>query len=116
MDYNKVFISGEIVREPEIFSTLNNRLILKFNLQVKDKKHFNFFNAILYGELAEKFKKNLKKGDKVFIEGKLRYTKYTTKVGAVKSKIEIIVENMHIIEKGGKINDNKSTAITTASD
>ena len=104
MDYNRVFISGIVTREPEKFSTVKDKLILKLNIQVKDRKRSNFFNVILFNHLAEEFEKRIEKGDRIFIEGKLRYTKYTTRTGALKNKVEIIAENLHIIEKGGIIN------------
>ncbi len=104
MDYNKVFISGTVTREPDKFSTVKDKLIIKLNIQVKDKNRLNYFNVILYNHLAEEFEKKIEKSDRIFIEGRLRYTKYTTKTGAIKSKVEIIAENLHIIEKGGKIN------------
>ncbi len=104
MDYNKVFISGIIVKEPEYFVTVNNQAVLKINIQVKDRKITNFFNVIVFGSLGEKFHKVLKKEDKIFVEGRLRYSRYQTKTGIIKSKVDIIADKLHIIkiiDKGG---------------
>ena len=110
MDFNKIFISGKITRDVEYYQTLNNQSILKFNIEVIDRKVHNFFNVVIFGQLAEASKKILKKNEKVFIEGRLRYSKYKTKTGAIKSNIEIIADKIFLLNEGGFINGKPKSA------
>ena len=107
MDFNKIFLSGRITREVEFFYTVNNQPILKFNIEVIDRKVHNFFNVVIFGELAEIAKKKLEKDRRVFIEGRLRFFKFKTTTGAIKNKIEIIADKIFLIDEGGFL-DGKS--------
>ena len=101
MDFNKIFISGKITRDVEFYTTVTNQSILKFNIEVIDRKIHNFFNVVVFGQLADIAKKKLEKDKKVLVEGRLRYSKYKTKTGATKSKVEIIADKVFFIDEGG---------------
>ena len=110
MDFNKIFLYGKITRDVEFYYTVNNQKILKFNIEVIDRKVHNFFNVVIFGELAETAKKELQKDKRVFVEGRLRYSKYKTRTGAVKNRIEIIADKVFLIDEGGfLIGKSKST-------
>ena len=111
MDFNKIFLSGRITRDVEFYYTINNQAILKLNIEVIDKKVHNFFNVVVFGELAEFAKKKLKKDKKVFVEGRLRYSQYKTRSGALRSKIEVIADKIFLVDEGGFLNGkSKPTA------
>ena len=111
MDFNKIFLSGRITRDVEFYYTVNNQQILKFNIEVIDRKVHNFFNVVIFGELAENAKKDLKKDKRVFVEGRLRYSQYKTRTGAIRSRIEVIADKIFLIDEGGFLDGKPKSTV-----
>ena len=107
MDINRVFISGTLTRDPEMFYTISKHPFLRMNLIVRQESRVNFFDVVVYGKLAEICNAKLKKESKIIIEGKLRFTRYTIKTGEKRNKVEIVGETIHFVEKGGKVDGSK---------
>ena len=103
MDINRVFISGSLTRDPELYYTLSNMPVCRMNIIVREQSRVNFFNVVVFDKLAEFCGNKLKKDAKIIIEGKLRFSTYTIKSGEKRRNVEIIAERVHYIEKGGKI-------------
>ncbi len=103
MDINRVFVSGTLTRDPELSYTLSNKAICRMNIIVREQSRINFFNVVVFGELAKFAGERLKKDSKIIIEGKLKFSTYTIKSGEKRRSVEIIAEKIHYIEKGGKI-------------
>lgn len=57
----------------------------------------NFFNCTMFGTRGEQLGELLAKGDKVVIEGSLRYSQWETKDGQHRSNIEIIIEEVEFM-------------------
>ncbi len=111
MDFNKIFLSGRITRDVEFYITVNNQKILKFNIEVIDRKVQNLFYVVIFGELAEKAKKELKKDKRVFVEGRLRYSQYKTRTGAFRSRVEVIADKIFLIDEGGFLDGKPKSTI-----
>lgn len=78
---NKVFITGRLTYDPGLrYSTTRKKSVCDFtiaserNYQVDGiwKKEVVFVNIAVWGELSEEVGHKLKKGDAVFVEGRLR--------------------------------------------
>lgn len=103
---NKVMIIGNVGREPELrflpsgnpvanFSVASNR---QWNSSDGEKHNATeWFNIVAWGSLAEICAKQLKKGQQVYIEGRLQTRKWDDKDGIKHSTVEIVANEMIIL-------------------
>jgi len=109
MSINRVCISGNLTRDPEVKRTQSGMSILSFGVAVNDRRknpqtgdwedYANFVDCTMFGTRAEKVANYLSKGTKVAIDGKLRYSSWE-RDGQKRSKLEVIVEDLEFMSKG----------------
>ena len=86
MSINRVNISGNLTRDPELRMTGSGTQILAFGVAVNDRRrnpqsgewedYPNFVDCVVFGARAEPLSRFLSKGSKVAVEGKLRYSSW----------------------------------------
>lgn len=99
---------GNVGTEPEVryvdqgvavarfrFATTEKGYTLQNGTQVPDRTDWH--NVLLWRRLAEIVEKYVHKGDKLYIEGRLRYTSYEDKQGRRQYQTEIWAENMEML-------------------
>ncbi len=104
MSINKVMITGNLTRDPELRATASGTQILHLGVAVNDRRrnqqtgeweeYPNFIDCVVFGARAEPLSRFLSKGSKVAIEGRLRYSSWEAKEGGRRSKIEVIVDDL----------------------
>lgn len=107
MSINRVNISGNLTRDPELRATPNGQQVLTFGVAVNDRRRNqqtgewedvpNYVDCVVFGSRAEALDKFLSKGSKVAIEGKLRYSSWETKDGQHRSKLEVTVDEIEFM-------------------
>ncbi len=108
MSINRVVVSGNLTRDPELRSTGSGMSILKMGLAVNDRvkengewtDRPNFFDVTVFGARAESLSRFLSKGSKVAVEGKLRWSQWE-KDGEKRSKVEIIADDIEFMTAAG---------------
>ncbi|VWL91572.1 Single-stranded DNA-binding protein [Collinsella intestinalis] len=108
MSINRVTISGNLTRDPELRATSGGAQVLSFGVAVNDRAKNqqtgewedrpNFIECTMFGTRAEKLAQYLHKGSKVVIEGKLRYSQWE-KDGQRRSKLEVIAEELEFMSR-----------------
>ena len=98
MSINRVNITGNLTRDPELRVTAAGTQVLSFGVAVNDRRrnpqtgewedYPNFVDCTMFGTRAEAVSRFLAKGNKVAIEGKLRYSSWE-KDGQRRSKLEV---------------------------
>ena len=115
MTVNKVILVGRLGRDPEVRYMTNGDAVANFSIatseQWKDKagakqEKTEWHNITMYRRLAEIAGDYLRKGQEVYIEGKIQSRKYTGKDGVERIAYEIIASEMKMI--GGKGDSNGS--------
>lgn len=112
MSINKVVITGNLTRDPELRRTQSGMAILSFGVAVNDRRknnqtgewedYANYIDCTMFGNRAEGLANHLSKGMKVAIEGKLRYESWTAKDGSKRSKLSVVVDEIEFMSaKGG---------------
>ena len=105
---NKIFISGNLTRDPEVKSTQSGKTYARMGIAVNrafsKEKEVDFFNLTAWGKTAEFCEKYLSKGSRVLVEGRLQTYEYDGKDGK-KSGVDITVENIEFA--GAKKEGNK---------
>ena len=109
MSINRVNISGNLTRDPELRMTAGGTQVLSFGVAVNDRRrnpqtgewedYPNFVDCTMFGTRAEAVGRYLSKGSKVAIEGKLRYSSWE-RDGQRRSKLEVIVDEIEFMSRG----------------
>lgn len=112
MSINRVNITGNLTRDPELRATAGGTQMLAFGVAVNDRRKNpqtgewedvpNFVDCIVFGSRAEAVSRFISKGSKVAIEGKLRYSSWETKEGQRRSKLEVIVDEIDFLSRQGQ--------------
>lgn len=114
MSINRVNISGNLTRDPELRMTSGGTQVLSFGVAVNDRRrnpqsgewedYPNFVDCTMFGARAEAVSRYLSKGSKVAIEGKLRYSSWE-RDGQRRSKLEVIVDEIEFMSRGSQQGD-----------
>lgn len=106
MGINRVVISGNLTRDPELRSTAGGLSVLKLGVAVNDRRKNqstgewedtpNFVDVTVFGARAEALSRFLTKGSKVAIEGKLRWSQWE-KDGEKRSKLEVVADEVEFL-------------------
>lgn len=109
MSINKVIISGNLTRDPEVRMTAGGTPVLSFGMAVNERRknqqtgewedHPNFVDCTMFGARAQAVAKYIAKGSKVAVEGKLRYSSWE-RDGQRRSKLEVVVDEIEFMSKG----------------
>ena len=111
MSINRVLISGNLTRSPELRQTAGGMSILKLGVAVNDRRKNssgewedvpNFLDCVMFGTRAERLATMLDKGQKVAIEGKLRYSSWKNEAGENRSKVEVVVDDLEFMSRAQK--------------
>lgn len=109
MSINRVNISGNLTRDPELRQTTSGTAILRFGVAVNDRRRNqsgewedvpNFVDCVVFGNRAEPLSRFLSKGSKVAVEGKLRYSSWE-RDGQRRSKLEVVVDEVEFLSPKG---------------
>ena len=103
MNLNKVFVLGNLTRDPEKRSLPSGQAVVSFgiatnrfftNQQGEKQQETEFHNITAFGRLAEIASQYLQKGSMVLIEGRLRTRSWQDSSGIKHFKTEIIADNL----------------------
>lgn len=117
MNLNKAMIIGNVVRDPEMKTTPGGQNVTSFsvatNLVWNDQsgqrqEKVEFHNIVAWRKLAEITSQYLKKGSKVYVEGRLQTRSWDDPNGVKRYRTEIITENMIMLDRQGQTNTNSS--------
>ncbi len=108
MSVNKVILIGNVGRDPEVryldsgvavatftLATSERAYTLQNGTQVPERTEWH--NIVLWRGLAEVAEKYVHKGDKLYIEGKIRTRSYDDQNGVKRYVVEIFADNMEML-------------------
>ena len=117
---NKVILIGNLGKDPEVRHLESGAAVCNFSIATgetyKDKNsgekvtHTEWHNIVLWRGLAEVAEKYLKKGAKIYIEGKLRTRSWQDQEGNTRYATEILGDNMTMLGKAGESNSERRPA------
>lgn len=104
MSYNKILLIGNLGKDPDVKEFQNGKVV-SFTLATTDRAYTRqdgvqvsestqWHNCIAFGKTADFVANYIRKGNKVFVEGKVRYRSYQDQSGATKWVTEIIVDKL----------------------
>jgi single-strand DNA-binding protein len=110
--YNKVILIGNLTRDPELRYTPKGIAIAKFALAVnrswtsesgEKKEEVTFVDIDAFSRQAELICQYLKKGNPLFVEGRLRLDQWDDKqTGQKRSRLGVVLEGFQFIGGGAR--------------
>jgi single stranded DNA-binding protein len=94
---SKIVITGEVTRNPEKRFTENNVTISAFSLNFGTAEDEKLIRVMSFGGLADRVAADVKKGQKVIIEGALQTNTQKTESGEEKKFYEISARNVEVL-------------------
>ena len=119
MNLNKVMLIGNVTRDPEVRATPGGQNVASFsvatNRRWKDqsgqpKDQVEYHNIVAWRRLAEIVGQYLKKGSKIYIEGRLQTRSWDDQSGTKRYKTEIVAENLIMLDKAGSASSVAASA------
>jgi single-strand DNA-binding protein len=111
---NKVMIIGHLGRDPEMRYTPSGRPVTTFSVATSRswntadggrRNATEWFNVVAWGNLAEICKRYLKKGQQVYIEGRLQTRRWEDDEGHSRTSVEIVAKEMVMLGDRRKRDD-----------
>jgi single-strand DNA-binding protein len=119
MNLNRAMIIGNLTRDPEVKTLPSGQTVANFgvatNLIWKDsqtgeqKKLVEYHNIVAWRRLGEICGQYLKKGSKVYIDGRLQTRSWDDQNGTKRYRTEIIAENMIMLDRASGSGDSSPT-------
>lgn len=108
MSVNKVILIGNVGQEPEVRYVDQGNAVAQVRLATSDRgytlangtqvpERTEWHTVLLWRNLAETVEKYVHKGDRLYIEGKLRYRTYDDRNGVRRTVVEIWADTMEML-------------------
>ena len=113
MNLNKVFVLGNVTRDPEVRSLPSGQQVTNFSIATnrfytangEKKQEAEFHNIVCFGKLADISARYLTRGSLVLIEGRIKTRNWMNKENIKQYKTEIIAETMQLGPIGAGANE-----------
>lgn len=100
---NRVMLLGNLGADPEVRMTSGGQAVLKARLATSEtyldkskqrQERTEWHNVVIWGKRAEGLGKILKKGDRIFVEGRLETDSYEDRGGNKRYRTEVVVSEV----------------------
>jgi single-strand DNA-binding protein len=104
---NKVLLVGNVGKDPELKTTSSGIPVVTFRMATTEvwrdrdnvlQEHTDWHTITAWRGLAEVINKIVKKGSKVFVEGRLQSRNFEDKTGQHKQVVDVLAENILLLE------------------
>jgi len=110
MNLNKAMLIGNLTRDPEVRTTPNGTSVTSFSIATnyvwtdtngEKQERAEFHNIVAWRKLAEICGQYLRKGSKIYLEGRLQTRNWDDQNGNKRYITEIIADNMIMLDSKG---------------
>lgn len=123
---NRVTILGNVTRDPETRTTNSGQSVVSFSVATsrrwKDqtsgelKEATEFHNIVAWAKLATTVSSYVRKGSKLYVEGRLQTRSWDDPSGVKKYRTEIIADNVILLDKKGDVPSGAPASTAPAAD
>jgi len=123
MNLNKAMLIGNLTRDPEVRTTPQGTSVASFSVATnfvwndangQKQEKAEYHNIVAWRKLAEIIGQYLKKGSKVYIEGRLQTRDWTGQDGVKRYRTEIIADNMIMLDRASANSSNSNAQVPAA--
>ena len=121
----KVMIIGNLGSDPEMRYTPSNRAVTQFNVAVNQStknqqtgewvEETDWFRVSVWGDRAERMAETLRKGNKVFVEGRFKTREFEGRDGQKRTSLELTADSLVNLEKRNREDGDGEFAGATSS-
>jgi len=112
MNVNQLFLGGNLTRDPELSYLPSNTAVVNIGIAVnrkwknqdgKEGEDTLFIDCACFGRRAEVINQYFKKGDSIFVQGRLQLDQWTDREGNKRSKHKVFILDFQFVggKKGG---------------
>jgi single-strand DNA-binding protein len=114
-NFNKVMLLGNLTRDPELRYLPSQTAVVEFGLATNRKYKGQdgsmkdetcFVDCQAFGKPAENINKYCRKGNPLFVEGRLKFESWTKQDGSKASKLSVTVENFQLLGTKNNVKAN----------
>jgi single-strand DNA-binding protein len=126
MSINRVILTGNLTKDPELKQTAGGMAILTIRLAVNDRRKNatsgqwedkpNYVDVIVFGSRGEALSRILTKGKQIAVEGKLRWSEWESQAGDKRSKIEVVSDDIELLGSRGDAPSGSRTVSSAPAD
>ncbi len=106
---NKVLLMGRLTRDPELRYTPQGTAVTDIGLAInrtwtdngERREEVTFVDVTVWGKQAEILQQYKRKGDPLFVEGRLRLDSWESQDGQKRSKLKVVCDNFQFIGNRG---------------
>ena len=113
MAFCKIMFIGNLGRDPEMRYTPNGKAVTQFTVAVNQSKpdpnaptgwtdETDWFRVSVFGDRAERVADQIKKGSKVFVEGRFKSREFEGNDGQKRTSLDVIADNVINLERRGR--------------
>jgi single-strand DNA-binding protein len=112
---NKVFLIGNLTRDPELSETSSGVSLCRFAIAVNrsygsadGERKTDFFNVTAWRGLGENVARYAKKGNKVGVVGSIEIRNYEDSTGAKRTAVDIVAQDVEFLSPKGSTSGGDS--------
>lgn len=108
MNLNRAMVIGNLTRDPEVRNTATGKQVTSFSVATNrvwkndagvKQEEVEYHNIVAWGRLAEIAGQYMKKGRKIYVEGRLKTRDWVGQDGVKRNRTEIIAENLILLDR-----------------
>lgn len=118
---NKVILIGNLGKDPEVRRLENGAIVANFSIATSEiftdkntgekRENTDWHNIVVWRGLAEVVEKYVRKGTKVYVEGKLKTRTYQDKDGATRYVTEVLAEEITMLSRPDNERNNEQKPV-----
>ena len=115
MSLNKCMIIGNMGRDPEMRYTPSGQAVTQFtvatnrryrNQQEEWQEETEWFRVVVWGPQAERSAERLRKGHRVYVEGRIQTRQWEDQTGAKRTTVELVANQVTSLERRERSEDD----------
>ena len=107
MAFSKVMIIGNLGRDPEMRYTPSGQAVTQFTVATNRRWQTNgewqeeteWFRVVVWGQQAERTAERLRKGNKVYVEGRIQTRQWEDQQGQKRTTVELVANQVSSLER-----------------
>jgi len=122
MSLNRVQLIGNVTRDPELRQIPGGQTVASFSVATnftwtdqsgQKQERAEFHNIVAWRKLAEIIGQYVKKGTKVYVEGRIQTRDWEGEDGVKRYRTEVVAENVIILDRKGSVDSEGGYAAST---
>ena len=115
MAFCKVMIIGNLGRDPEMRYTPTGKPVTQFSVAVNQStknqqtgewiEETDWFRVSVFGDRAERAAEQLRKGNRVFVEGRFKTREFEGNDGQKRTSLDVVADNVISVDRKGRDDD-----------